>query len=352
MRNLAIRFTGFLLSALLLVVVGELVLRMLPHLKGMRWSAPTEQIGHARLLPNAKQVYSQGWDFREVSGNQTNSDGYVAPYDYRKDRPGVALLGDSFAEGLSLPFDHAMSGALNRRLGQPDLVYNFGMSSASLAHHLGVAKVVGQQYPLQSAVVIISGNDYVEGFYSSPGMYKWTDKPDSGLVELVKQEPRSGLTLVLRDLSWLPYLRHHLKASYDRLFAQTSEAVEALRCDPATAADFTRVESWLAQIGPALKLAPKQIVLLFDADRDAIYRSVDSPKLSPTGCQSVDKQTLNHLRIKAQAAGFQVINGAPLFEAAYRADRAQLDYSPADRHWNPKAVNLLADEVARRLKSQ
>lgn len=347
MRSFGLRVVGFVLAAFALLVGGELALRALPILDGVQRQPPSADLPHARLQPNVRLQYSQGWDLREVSGGRTNSDGYVAPYDYSPDKPGIALMGDSFAEGMSLPFERSLSGALNRHLGQSGRIYNFGMSGASLAHHLGVARKVGNKYPLHAALVIVSPNDYVEALYPDGGMYHWAPTGGTDLIEFQPSEPPGALRLVLREIAWLRYLRHHLKVSVRRLFdLQSVEAMESGRCDPAGKDDLARAQGWLAELPKALNLPPERIVLLFDVDRDAIYRRIDLPRQKSSTCKSVDLQFREHLKSQADKAGFRTFDSGPLFEGDYVKHRSQLDYSPLDRHWNPRAVDLLAGGLA------
>ena len=192
MKNFSLRVLGAFAVVLLAVVGMELALRMLPIAKGVHRQNPQSAHSSSRLLPHHDYTWSLGWDMRHVVHGRTNAMGFISPHEYTADQPAVALLGDSFVEGEMLGYEESLAGRLDAALGGRAQAYNFGMSGAALPHYLGIAREMGEKLRFTGAVVVISGDDYIEGFLRQEGLYAWSKDPGGELIELVPPMSAAG----------------------------------------------------------------------------------------------------------------------------------------------------------------
>lgn len=91
-------------------------------------------------------------------------------------------------------------------------------------------------------------------------------------------------------------------------------------------------------------LSASHVVLVFDADRDAIYRGGSEP--ASDRCASRDEQARRLFASLAIERGIHVIEMDPIFRTYYAATGKHLDYLPVGAHWNGAARILAAKEVA------
>lgn len=324
---------------------AELVLRTLPISAGVVRADPQPGASSARHAPSREFTKSFGWDLRHVVHGRTNAQGFVAPFDYRYDEPAVALLGDSFAEGLMVAYPQSLPAQLSARVDGQRPVYNFGISASGLPHHLGIAREVGARYTLTEAVVVISDGDYEEGFGGDDGIYRWNGSD----IAPTPLHDRSRLKKMLRESALLNYLRWNLKFDMRRMFAHSFD-VPVCVAGALDAADHDRLRRFVDDLPAALRLPAADVVLVFDADRAAIYRSVDTGASMPQPCATRDRLALLELRRLAAAAGIGVLDMQASFTQHYRSQRTLLDFAPVDAHWNATAVEIVAREAARALR--
>jgi hypothetical protein len=87
------------------------------------------------------------------------------------------------------------------------------------------------------------------------------------------------------------------------------------------------------------------VILVFDADREAIYK----PEMAQSGelCSTRDSLARRLLAEEAANYGIEVINMEPVFRTHFLKTGEHFDYLPVDGHWNGVAHRLAAKEVAR-----
>ena len=346
MKNFTLRVLGALAVVLVMLVVMELALRMLPVARGVHRENPQSAHSSTRLLAHHDYTWSLGWDMRHVVHGRTNAMGFISPHEYTADRPAIALLGDSFVEGEMLGYEESLAGRLDAALGERAQAFNFGMSGAALPHYLGIAREMGERFRFAGAVVVVTGNDYIEGFEEQEGLYSWSKDPGGALIELVPALRRSGFTQLARESALVNYLRLNLKFSPSRLLALTGRP--ACSRGELTDADRMRLARYVDALPQALHLAPQRIVLVSGEDVGRIYERVDRkrPADPQRHCVDRDALALAELERLAAARGMQLIDAESVLEKHYRVHHWPLDFSPVDKHWNGTATAALADEIA------
>lgn len=342
LRALGLRILGALAVAFVLLVAMELVLRMLPIVNGVHREDPQSPGTSARLIAHRDYTWSIGWDLRHVVHGRTNAMGFPSPREYTPDQRAVALLGDSFVEAYMLRYDESLAGQLDALWGGRMHAFNFGLSGASLPHYLGMAREMGSRFTFDAAVIVITPQDYAEGFEMQDGLYRWRDSPEEDLIELVPATHRGRLQQLVRELALVRYLRGNLKLTLNRLLPAPEKACVL---QPLSDTDHRRLVRYVEALPQALRLTPDKVVLVFNAPISRIYDRVDRHRETAEPCANLDTNALAELRQLAASSGMKSIDVAKVLENHYRTHRRQLDFSPIDSHWNGLATAAVANEV-------
>jgi hypothetical protein len=336
----ALLFGMFFASAFL-----ELTLRLLPVCSGEVGADPDRNWPAHHLIPNSAYTFSAGWDFENVRRGRINNMGYVAPVDYWAGTAAIVVVGDSFVQSMMNSYRETLQGALPSFLNGPALVMNFGISGATLPHDLGVAGLVGSRFTPRWAVVVVTHGNFTGGFKASPGYYHWVSGSNSG-VELTPETMKGPVLKFIRGLFLTEYVRANLGADLRRLLHDRGrEASEP--CAPAelSAGDKQLIAYFVDELPTRFNLPASHVVIVFDADREAIYRG--EPEWSWRRCASRDEQARRLLARAAAERDINVIEMDPIFRAYFASIGNHLDYSPTDKHWNGAAHILAAKEVAK-----
>jgi hypothetical protein len=325
----------------------ELLLRVMPVFGGLFAADPRPDWPIHSLVPNGRYTYSSGWNLQNVQEGRINNYGYLSPTDYRPGSGGIAVFGDSYIESVMNDYDDTLQGELARQLGSPRTVMNFGTAGAELPHYLGAAEFVAREFEPEWAVFLITAGDFTRGFKADPGYFYWS--PDQQPPIAFKPEPhRSALTKFVRSLALVRYLRGNLSFQPGNMLVWR-RTVEPPRqvCEPGVLSkqDEALLASFVEHLPRALDLAPERVVLVFDADRKAIYAG----RSQQEALRCAPRATLANERLKelARARGMRVVDSYPVFQEYFRRHGLPVDRAPFDAHWNPTAHRLMAREVAR-----
>jgi hypothetical protein len=338
-RGLAAFALGVIASCVLL----EGVLRFLPVSKGAHGAEPDPSWPAHHLIPNAEYTFSTGWDLEDVRHGRVNNMGYTSPFDYVPGTSGVFVVGDSFIDNQMNDYAESIQGRLPSLLGVRMPVLAFGISGATLPHDLGVASLIASRFKPIWAVVLITRGNFLSGFGAKPGYFRWSSGDAPGIA-LVPERSHGRLGELIRDLSLVNYARSNLRADFSTLFADKSRPGNG-PCTPATLSDADRrLLRYAAQeLPPRFRLPPSHVILVFDADRAAIYSGDPDAARCPPRDQLADR----YLASQAAAEGIEVIDLEPEFRAEFAQHGTRFDYLPVDGHWNAQGHAVAAREIAR-----
>jgi hypothetical protein len=345
------RTLGFLAGIAAALVLLEVALRLLPVLEGTYAADPRPSWPVHTMIPNSSFTYSTGWNLQNIQRGRINNYGYVAPFDYvpAKGAGTIAVFGDSYVEALMNDYRDTLHGTLNDYLKSPRTVLNFGSSGAEMPDYLGTAALVRRDFSPEWAVFVITTGDFTRGFAAGPGYFKW-QADQSPPVKLVPEINRSSASKWLRTVALIRYLRGNLSlrpGELIRLRRGADAAAGATTChnEVLSKADDALLAAFARELPAALGLPPERVILIFDADRKAIYAG----KTRDEARECLARATLANDRLQELAArtGIQVIDSYPVFQRYFAERRGPLDRSPLDAHWNPAAHRLMAREVAR-----
>jgi hypothetical protein len=345
LRRIVLGSGALLFGIFFALIFLELTLRLLPVCSGEVAADPDRDWPAHHLIPNRAYTFSAGWDLENVRRGRINNMGYVAPVDYLAGTAGIVVVGDSFVESMMNSYRETLQGALPNYLNKPALVMNFGMSGATLPHDLGVAELVGSRFTPRWAIVVVTSGNFVGGFKASPGYYHWVLGSNSG-VELTPETMKGPALKFFRGLLLTRYVRTNLGADLGRLFHDRSRAASE-PCVPTelSAGDKQLIAYFAYELPTRFNLPASHVVIVFDADRDAIYRG--EPERSWSRCAGRDEQARRLLTRVAAERGINVIEMDPIFRAYFASTGNYLDYSPIDKHWNGASHILAAREVAK-----
>lgn len=347
MKSFLTRILAFGCGILGTLLLLEALIRVAPVIAGTYAADPRAHWPVHTMIPNSSYTMSTGWNLRNVHHGRINNYGYASPSDYRPGHGDVAVFGDSYVESLMNDYGDSLSGSLHELLGLD--VLNFGMSGAEMPDYLGTAALVGKEFSPRWGVFVITAGDFTHGFHAAPGYFEW-DAGRMPPVRLVPELHRSSLSKFMRTIGLVRYLRGNLllrPAALVNLRRNADHVAGISRChdEVLSKQDEELLRAFTAQLPRALGLPPERVILVFDADRRALYAGLPPGRVR--GCRT--RALLANLRLAelARAAGLRVVDTEPLFRRHFAAGGGPLDRSPLDAHWNPAAHRLVAGEVAR-----
>jgi hypothetical protein len=332
------------LGAVLTLSLFEMVLRLLPVQDGLFAGDPTDDWQLRHLVANGRYTFSDAWDFRNVHHGVTNNMGYVAPFDYLRGNADIAVVGDSFIEGVMNRYEDTLQGQLAGMLRDPRKTLNFGTSGASLADYIGIGPMVSKRFSIRWVVILIVTGDFTEAFAPPAGFFRWYIG-ETPPVQLIPQPAAGKLARIVRTLAIVRYVRGNLKFELRHLLhSSVKGSSEACAPETLSRSDSDLVDDYAESLPTAYGVPASHVVLVFDGDRKALYQSDGEPAWSP--CPTRDALARQALAAAARIRGERVIEMAPIFAAYFRKTGQRVDYSPIDWHWNAVGHRLAAHEVA------
>jgi len=279
---------------------------------------------------------------------RVNSAGWNSQFDYtssqEKERPRIALLGDSFIEGFPTDVDTHVDAYLHELAGGQADVYAFGRSGWYLAQYVALARYAEQRFAPDIYVIFLNYQDIQDSLrengVKTPYAYQIT-QDGAGFRELEPPvrfvfTPRSKL---LRRSAIVRYVRGNLRLTWGR----TEAVVEDANLRPGGGAAEAQEASPLLQ--PAADHMIERLVtehpgrdflFVVDGDRDAIYAgdAVDPPR-----------PELDVLRRAVQGhANVRILDLQPVYRAVYARDRRRFDGADGN-HWDAYGNRVVAEAV-------
>jgi len=340
---------GALLGGVAAVSALEMLMRVLPVSSATKsgYYVDPKIMTYAPLLDGR---YAFGWDLRHAQRFRTNSHGFVAEHEFRRDEQAVGLIGDSFVEALALDARDRPAAQLETALGSTRPVYAMGAAGTALLDYAERIRWAHQQLGIRDFVVMMESTDIRQALCGSGNVHSECLDPTT-LAPTTTVVPSPSLAKrLLRDSALAQYLVGQLKIDLARILKRTfsyeiahmpdggkamlqprsRDKLPEAAAEHITAAFFERVKPY----------ATGRLVIFVDADRQMLR----------TGAQASDSERQSFIG-RAQAAGATVIDAAPLFAEHYRRSPLSLDIGPQDAHFNPLSVRLAMSEIASALRS-
>lgn len=290
------------------------------------------------------RINAQGWN----SGHQTYESSHPAGI-YR-----IAIIGDSFVEGLQVPYDASLAERLER--AEKGLqVYRFGISGAPLSQYLAMARHVAQTYHPDRIVLLLVHNDFDESYLAVAGRYtssfmKLRMRGDEVAGEIQPTPYQPGWRDWLRQTAIMRYLYYRQKldpsAAVQSIFRretppvfQANVAIDTMakqRAANSNATDY--IFGQFKALAGQYNFTP---FLIMDGDRRSITAGMDSAPLYREGALWLNAMVSQI----AKKHGIDFVDLHPVFEADWRQNHQPLNFV-SDNHWNERAHQIAADVLA------
>ena len=343
------------LAATLLLI--EVILRFMPVSSGLKSQPVTQQDPVFHFQASRDITYSQGWKLAHANRVHINNAGFVNDSDYREDHdtPLLAVIGDSYIEGLIVPSRETLQARLVEIVDGAGRVYSFAASGAPLSQYLIWAQYAYQQYRADAAVFLIVSNDFDESlakYKTGPGFHHFVERNGAFELQLFEYYPNNW--------RWIAYASalgrylifnlqiQHVKTNFlHRL--RTNMATEAPAFVGNTAAGASReriadseraVEAFFTELPRRLPLGAGKILFIVDGLR--IYDQTARAAAS----DSYFGRMRRHFIAAAHSRGYEVIDMEPIFIERNRIDGSRFGHAE-DAHWNSLAHGLAAKAVTR-----
>lgn len=153
-------------AILFCLVIAEVVFRfIIPACEHPLYSYD-EHFKLLHLQPASSGLFTAG-KFAEVRGRwRSNNFGWNSEIDYipgiGKERPLVAVIGDSYVEAMQVDVDRRFPALLQSLMGDDFLVYSFGISGAALSQYLHMSRYANQVFNPRILVINVVHNDFDE----------------------------------------------------------------------------------------------------------------------------------------------------------------------------------------------
>ena len=313
--------------------------------------------------------------FRHPDGRETlvtiNSAGWNSTkehYEIEK-QPGrtrIAIVGDSYVHGAFINVDEGFPNKLEQNLktdGYNVEVYRFGMDGAPLSQYLHMLRREVSIYKPDVVVIPIIHNDLDESYrflktrYASSFMKLKNDEHGKP-VEVTPADFRSSTADLLRRSATFRYLYYEtglylkLKSFVSKYFWGGQEEYKpefiSSAVDIRKIKDHEKNRHFARYILSEMKRLSKEqrfkLFLVMDAVREAIYdgkkaSDYEVGKLNAIMAELTDKLELPFKDLQQT------------FAKDYAANKERFEFS-YDWHWNKRANDLVADEIARMLKNE
>ena len=296
--------------------------------------------GRFGLHPTTWRVNNAGWNclFDYTSARTTG-------------RPRIALLGDSYIEGLPDNVDQHVEVYLNRLTGNHADVYAFGRSGWYLEQYVALSRYVDQRYAPDTFVIFMNYHDIWDSLrengVKTPYAYQIV-RDGAGFREL--RPPAhfvfGGRSRLLRRSAIVRYVRINLGI----LWGQGGAVEQDVNLAPDNAArSGGETDSPLIQaatdymVGRLVKEHPgRQFVFAVDGDRQSIEAG-ETPAPRPE---------LAALRQAARPyPNVHLLDLQPIFQSAYQAQHRKFEVGNGS-HWNAYGNQVVARAVSAYLSAQ
>ena len=284
-----------------------------------------------------------------------NNAGWNSPFDYTpasaKDKPRIAVLGDSQIAGFSVNVNQHIDVDLHTLAGGSADVYAFGGSGWYLEQYVVLSRYVARLYAPDTYVVFIDWNDIAYSLRENgvQNYYSWQITADgAGFKELPPPAYyyQSARSRMLRRSAIVRYLRNNLGMTWGQGEPTTSDvnlsAGGAAPQESATPSPLIRgAARWMVSRLVA-EHPGRSFVFVVDCDRTRIYRGDPTPGPRP-----------EYQALLEAAKGYRNVHFLdlqPVFLRAYESNHRKFEGSDGS-HWSAYGDAVIARALYARLRT-
>jgi hypothetical protein len=352
----AVLVWGFLLRCaafgLVAFLAAEIVLRTVVPASQPPFQTQDQEYGILGLegSPSREGLYTVGRLARDRARWRINDAGWNSAIEYvpraDRERPCVAVVGNSYVEGFYADVDSGLTAALQSELQSRYDVYNFGKSGVVAAQMVRVARYAQERFAPQTFVFVLN-NESLRSSVRDFGYVIFNAQYRSDGDELVEIPPERYTPNKLMRLHTYSAVARYLYQNAAALRTRAAIRQQAVQRNDAQAVAQVADERPLLEAA-ALKVVrtiraehPEAVVLfIIDADRRTMYETGAEPaplRESPIWAAACAQQGCGYLDLTTA------------FWDAYRTDRRRLDFA-GNYHWNRRGMTVVAKAIAQWLR--
>ena len=298
-------------------------------------------------------VYTIG-KFAEQRGRwRINNAGWNSAVDYfprnQRQKPLIALIGDSYIEAFQVNIEDSMAGRLREKLKNHFDVYEFGRSGAPLSQYLHMSRYVIEHYEPDILIVNVIHNDFDQSLRNKNPVPFFLELETTGSeiseASLLGSEVTANtLTKLAFRSAILRYVWSNLK--YGELWKKPPQIIRAqgqveAKVEPTNgaggsvqpSADIYKATDYIVSRMKE-ETAGRELVFIIDALRSDIYN--DTLESSRTSWMN------DLLREVCERYDVKLIDLTKPFLARYQASKVKFN-SEYDGHWNEEGHRFAAE---------
>ena len=336
-----------------ILIFLEIVFRFLPVYSFLEVQPLDQAHPILHYAPGRTFTVSERWDLEQVNRGRINNEGFVNDQDYHADAktPLLAVIGDSFVEGLYVPYQETLQGRLAAHTERNWRVYSFGISGTALSQHLISAEYVRDKYHPRALAMIIVLNDFDQSLFiygKDPGHYVFKDdKHGSFTIERINFHP-SVWRNMLRYSALARYLIFNLRVTAWRELISSGSTADRYVLHPDTAGEPERVANskkavdfFLTKLPEMSGLGSDHVAFIVDGLRPSLYDDKSVTAAAKATFPGVLRQYFIDAALKN---GFSVIDMQQIFTDRHQADGSRFEFS-RNYHWNSLAYQVVTEAL-------
>jgi len=351
-KKIAGSFSYVLFLVIMVSVLLEIIFRILPTSDSLMIKPVNAENPILKYTENREVTKQIGFNFQHITIKRINNYGYASDKEFQEaaiqTKPVIAVIGDAYVEALQLKNKDAFHAILDENLENYD-VYPMGINGSEMPQYLAFAKYAADRFDPKLYVFLITqyfdNSFYDEPIYSAikaPGFHYFGKT--TGL-NLVNYEP-SFIKNLLRRSAFLRYIYLDLKltSQLKKVFGSGVKAVDNNSNKSKEFLEAGRIANERFLQGITEISLSSNIIILLDADREAIYSGLDKKDMN------------NPINILFDELGksakfipnVDVIDLHNIFKGDYVSNNKEFNYD-YDIHWNEHghtvAARALTDKI-------
>ncbi|MBZ0264594.1 hypothetical protein K8I28_07985 [bacterium] len=339
-------------TIILLLAFAELTFRFIipASFPPYHQTDPNGNVMNYNASLNSDGLFTIG-NFAQQRGRwHINNYGWNSPFDYDRSstKPLVAIIGDSYVDGLQLDVDQKMSSLVADSLQDSMRVYSFGMAGAPFSQYLHVSRYVNTNFDPDILVFVVIHNDFDEShtdMIRNP-LFMQIEDSAHGINEIPPKAYRPNNTIRMIRKSALVrylYINLHAKEVLQGFINRLTMGGDAPEYNMNINVDamFERLEDIKSGITYLIETilkenSDKRVIFIMDGLREEIYNN--SFKNS--------KLMFLHMLMSEICASrdCEFIDMTPIFKTHYAKHKQRFE-TPYDNHWNKLGHELVANTV-------
>lgn len=284
---------------------------------------------------------SDGWDMRHPTTQTTNNLGFASSQTLTPDANAIAVIGDSFVEGIAVEEPLRIATQLANKLSEHQ-VFMLGFRGTSLIDYADRAQWAAKMLGVNQFIFVLSNSDVWESICGTGQHLRRCIDPQLNSMKELPVESRGRLYQLASYSAVAQYMLVHLRLSASALRAklpfstkqepgQSGHLSNNLRLvEPA---ELRSIEYFINEL---VKIPGNRVLLAVDCNRGSIYKNQVPPRHA----------SLKLLIERARSLGFAVADSCEEFTSIYTSSKKRFDASLTDSHWNARGHALMAGVVA------